>query len=162
MAALQKMVQAMKATMEAMGVGAQNEGPREGSKGHPSEALVIPEEGPELPEDGPEAPAEGPTGKGPCGGDDIARNQDKGKAKVGKTVEPEAQRAGQGPKRPAERAPSQACSGARRHRQAYNAPDAPTRQTRGREMESVSLPGRPEKRTIREASVEVESTEIEE
>lgn len=97
------------------------QGPPDGSRGQSSEAPVVPEEGPKLLEDGPEAPAEGPTDKGPHGGEDIARDQDKGKAKVGETAETEAQREGQGPPRPAEQAPSQVCSRAQRHRQAYSA-----------------------------------------
>ena len=51
MAAMQEMMQSMKAAMDAMGMGAQKDtpqGPAEGSKGPSSEAPAVPEEGPEL------------------------------------------------------------------------------------------------------------------
>ena len=86
MAAMQEMMQSMKAAMDAMGVGAQKDtpqGPAEGSKCPSSEAPAVPKEGPELPEDQPEAPAKGPTDKGPLGGKNIVRGRNKGKAKMG-------------------------------------------------------------------------------
>lgn len=85
------------------------------------------------------------------------------------TVKPEAQRAGQSSRRPVDRTPSQACSRTQRHRQAYSARrargfplGAPMWQTRGREMESVSLPQHFEEIITRGASAEVGSTQMDE